>query len=615
MLHVSGYGGGGPASDRPGFGTLAEAMSGFAHVTGQPDGPPTLPPFFLADGIAAQSATFAVMMALYHRDLHGGHGPAGRREPRGAAGPPHRDVDPGLQPARDRPGPHREPARRQCAAQRLPHGGRPLGRPLERVAQHRDAPLPGRRPADLAEDEDYVDPIRRQAHGDEIDDIVARWIGARALDEVMRVFEQADVAAAPVYDAEQLLADEHLRARGSFVQVDDPDLGRMTVQAPVARLSETPGRVDHLGRGVGADNDAVYRGLLGLDADAPRGRCGTPGPSEPSSKEPHARTTSPTFGAGDAGEQRAHVREGGVLRRRPRVPRPRGCLRPLGQGGCPRHRRGRPDRAGLGKTVRAVRINGIDTPWCHGDIIEVVTGARDALDVVIVPKVRRARDVWWVDVLLTQLETQLRLPRPIGLEVLIEEAEGLANALDIARASERLEALIFGAGDLSASLHARVDGNFDPVVPVPRRLLALRPRAGADGGPGRHGRCRRRALSRLPGPRGLPALGAAGERARLRRQVGHPPEPGPDRQRGVLADGRGGGGGPRGHGDLPGGGGRRCRCHRARREAGRRRAHAAGRQHAAQGRAGPGAGGDPRADRAGRRAPPRWPGGAARSPR
>ena len=74
MLHVSGYGGGGPASDRPGFGTLAEAMSGFAHVTGQPDGPPTLPPFFLADGIAAQSATFAVMMALYHRDLHGGTG-------------------------------------------------------------------------------------------------------------------------------------------------------------------------------------------------------------------------------------------------------------------------------------------------------------------------------------------------------------------------------------------------------------------------------------------------------------------------------------------------------------------------------------------------------------
>ncbi len=120
-----------------------------------------------------------------------------------------------------------------------------------------------------------------------------------------------------------------------------------------------------------------------------------------------------------------------------------------------------------GRTVRAVRINGIDTPWCHGDVIEVVTGARDCLDVLIVPKVRRARDVWWVDVLLTQLETKLGLARPIGLEVLIEEAEGLANVHEIARASERVEALIFGAGDLSASLHARVDGNFDPVVEYP----------------------------------------------------------------------------------------------------------------------------------------------------
>ncbi|MGH8995630.1 MAG: HpcH/HpaI aldolase/citrate lyase family protein [Acidimicrobiales bacterium] len=120
-----------------------------------------------------------------------------------------------------------------------------------------------------------------------------------------------------------------------------------------------------------------------------------------------------------------------------------------------------------GRTVRAVRINGLDTPWCYGDIIEIVTGAREALDVLIVPKVRSARDVWWVDVLLGQLEAKLGLVKPIALEVLIEDAEGLLNALDIARSSERLEALIFGAGDLSASLHARVDGNFEPVVPYP----------------------------------------------------------------------------------------------------------------------------------------------------
>ena len=250
----------------PGFGTLAEAMSGFAHVTGQPDGPPTLPPFFLADGIAAQSATFAVMMALYHRDLHGAAGQL---------------VDVNLV----------EPLARLIETSTLAYSQ--LGIVPGRVGNRLDASAPRNayrtadsrwvalssaspnivmrlyravgRP-DLAEDEDYVDPIRRQAHGDEIDDMVAQWIGARTLDEVMRVFEQADVAAAPVYDAEQLLADEHLRERGSFVQVEDPDLGVMTVQAPVALLSETPGRVDHLGRGIGADNDAVYGGLLGLDA-------------------------------------------------------------------------------------------------------------------------------------------------------------------------------------------------------------------------------------------------------------------------------------------------------------------------------------------------------------
>jgi citrate lyase subunit beta/citryl-CoA lyase len=120
-----------------------------------------------------------------------------------------------------------------------------------------------------------------------------------------------------------------------------------------------------------------------------------------------------------------------------------------------------------GRTVRAVRVNGLDTPWCHDDIIEVVTGARESLDVLIVPKARAARDVWWVDVLLTQLETKLGLTKRIGLEVLIEEAAGLLNAGEIARASDRLEAIIFGAGDLSASLRARVDGNFDPISEYP----------------------------------------------------------------------------------------------------------------------------------------------------
>lgn len=118
-----------------------------------------------------------------------------------------------------------------------------------------------------------------------------------------------------------------------------------------------------------------------------------------------------------------------------------------------------------GTTARAIRMNGLDTPWAYGDVIDVVRGAREALDVIIVPKVRGARDVWWVDTLLTQLEADIGLGNRIALEVLIEETEGLLNAGEIAASSDRLEAIIFGAGDFSASLGARVDTNFEPITP------------------------------------------------------------------------------------------------------------------------------------------------------
>jgi len=267
MLHVSGYGKGGPKSDRPGYGTLAEAMSGFAHVVGQPDGPPTLPPFMLADGVASLAATYAVVMALYHRDVRGGGGQL---------------VDVNLI----------EPLARLIESSTLSFDQ--LGLVPGRVGNRLDASAPrnayrtadGRWLAissaspsiavrvfraigreDLAGDPDYVDPIRRQERAAEVDALVAGWVADRTLAEAMCVFEAAEVTAAPVYDARQLLEDEHLRARGTYVTVDDPDFGAVTVQAPVAQLTETPGRIDHLGRALGADNDEVYGDLLGLDQD------------------------------------------------------------------------------------------------------------------------------------------------------------------------------------------------------------------------------------------------------------------------------------------------------------------------------------------------------------
>ncbi|MCA2318497.1 CoA ester lyase [Mycobacterium intracellulare] len=125
-----------------------------------------------------------------------------------------------------------------------------------------------------------------------------------------------------------------------------------------------------------------------------------------------------------------------------------------------------------GRTARAVRINGLDTRWCHDDVIEVVTRAGRNLDTIIIPKARTARDVWWVDVLLTQLESKLNLDKRIRLEVLIEEVEGLANAEEIAAASDRLDALIFGVGDFSLSQGARVDTNFVPLGEYPGEFWA-----------------------------------------------------------------------------------------------------------------------------------------------
>ncbi len=183
MLHMTGYGEGGPKSDRPGFGTLAEAMSGFAHLTGQPDGPPTLPPFMLADGVAAMAATYAVMMALYHRDVHGGGGQL---------------VDVNLI----------EPLARLIESSTLAFDQ--LGTVTGRVGNRLDASAPRNayrtaddkwlavssaspniaarvyraidRP-DLAENPDYVDPVLRQKRALEIDELVADWVRRRTLDE------------------------------------------------------------------------------------------------------------------------------------------------------------------------------------------------------------------------------------------------------------------------------------------------------------------------------------------------------------------------------------------------------------------------------------------------
>ncbi len=189
-----------------------------------------------------------------------------------------------------------------------------------------------------------------------------------------------------------------------------------------------------------------------------------------------------------------------------------------------------------GKKIRAVRVNGADTHWAHDDVIEVVEGAGDKLDIIIVPKPKAARDIWFFDTLLTQLEAKLHLKNKIGLEALIEESAALARVEEIAASSPRLEALILGFGDLSASQGMRFGVAADPANRYPgdiwhharvRMITACRA--------SRHRR-NRRTLRQLQGSGRLPARGHLGGDARRRRQVGNPPEPDRTRQRRVRAD-------------------------------------------------------------------------------
>lgn len=265
VLHVTGYGAGGPFSDRPGYGTLAEAMSGFAHLVGEPDGPPSLPPFMLADGVAALAATHAVTAALYHRAVHGG---SGQVIDVNLIEPLARLIESATL-SRDQLGasPQRHGSRFDASAPRNCYRTRDgqwvaISSASPRMAQRVFAVV-GRK--DMADDPGYYSPAGRLARGDAIDQAVAGWIGDRPLVEVMETFQANDCAIARVYDAEALLNDPHLVARGTFAAVDDPDLGPVRVQAPTARLSGTPGTTEHLGRALGADNDEIYRGLLGFD--------------------------------------------------------------------------------------------------------------------------------------------------------------------------------------------------------------------------------------------------------------------------------------------------------------------------------------------------------------
>jgi crotonobetainyl-CoA:carnitine CoA-transferase CaiB-like acyl-CoA transferase len=264
LIRVTGFGQTGPYSRRPGFGTLAESMSGFAAITGPPDGPPTLPPFGLADSIAGISAACAALMALYHRDARGGPGQSvdlAILEPIVTALGPQPTIYDQLGVVQQRTGNRSDNNAPRNTYQTKDGRWVAISTSATSIAE-RVMRLVGR--PDMIDEPWFATAHGRVSHVDELDGAVADWIAVRTRDEVIDAFEAAEAAIAPIYDIAELMDDPHARAREMFVSVDDPDLGPVRMQNVLYRMEETPGEIRFTGRALGADTDEILASL-GID--------------------------------------------------------------------------------------------------------------------------------------------------------------------------------------------------------------------------------------------------------------------------------------------------------------------------------------------------------------
>jgi len=269
LARVTGFGQIGPYRARPGFGTLAEAMSGFAAVTGQPDGPPTLPAMGLADSIAGITVVGAVSMALWHRDRPGGSG-TGQEidvsllEPMMCAVGPGPTVYDQLGTLQERFG--NRSASNAPRNTYLTSDGRWLAISTSATTiAERVMRLVGR--ADVIDEPWFASAKGRAEHGDLLDDAVSAWIAARTAEEVTTAFEAAQAAVAPVFTAADLLADPHVIETDMITTVDDAAFGPMRMNNVLFRMSDTPGSIRFTGQSdIGADTDNVLK-ELGIDAD------------------------------------------------------------------------------------------------------------------------------------------------------------------------------------------------------------------------------------------------------------------------------------------------------------------------------------------------------------
>jgi crotonobetainyl-CoA:carnitine CoA-transferase CaiB-like acyl-CoA transferase len=264
MVRVTGFGQDGPYRSMPGFGTLAEAMSGLASVLGDRDRPPIVPPLPAADAITSAEGAFAVMAALLARDARGGEGQVvdlSLLESMVAFMAPQVTAYDRLGVVAERDG-SQAPFSSPRGVYRCADGGwLALSTSAQNVANRLFAAI-GR--PEMAEDPRFADNRARLENRVEVDGRIAEWVAGRPLAEALASLRDADVAAAPVLTAADVAADPHLRERGALVRVPDAEGGEVLMHGALPRLSATPGEVREAGRPLGADNEAVFGELLGF---------------------------------------------------------------------------------------------------------------------------------------------------------------------------------------------------------------------------------------------------------------------------------------------------------------------------------------------------------------
>ena len=258
LVRVSGFGQTGPYAKRPGFGTLVEAMSGFASRNGFEDREPVLPPLAMADMIAGLSGAMATVIAVRNVEVNGGRGQVidlsllesifSILGPEAAIFKLSRKVRKRVGSASEGTSPRNVYATSDGGWVAISASTQAMTERLFR-AIGRD---------DLNEDPSFKTNTERVKRREEVDAIVGGFIKRRTLADAIRFFEEAQVTAAPVYDIGQFLEDPHVQERGIVVEVPDVDMGEVPMHAIVPRLSDTPGPLRCPAPAVGQHNREIF---------------------------------------------------------------------------------------------------------------------------------------------------------------------------------------------------------------------------------------------------------------------------------------------------------------------------------------------------------------------